>query len=94
MAFCDATLGDPLTHATAKALNAGDAAQGPKEELEAAVALARLGLAEGSWKGVSLSASWSFWKDLTKPHNKVRPITHLALSLFVVSTAQINSQRR
>lgn len=89
MAFCDAHLGNPLVIATTTALSGTHAGLGPKEEREAAGALALKGLADDAWKAVALSASWSFWKDLTKPHNKVRPFLAFAPGTVLVDACNM-----
>lgn len=72
MAFCDSLLWTHLYQEVAAAKSATDLFIGPENERTAAESLlANDGLGE-EWKSVPLSASWSFWKDLTKPHNKVR----------------------
>lgn len=71
MAFCDALLWNHLYQSAAVALKEEEVKLGDEEERKAAVSLlADDGLGE-TWKSLPLSASWSFWKDLTKPHNKV-----------------------
>lgn len=71
MAFCDALLWNHLYQSAAVALKEEEVKLGDEEERKAALSLlADDGLGE-TWKSLPLSASWSFWKDLTKPHNKV-----------------------
>lgn len=72
MAFCDSLLWNQLFQAAGVALKNSEVVLGAEEERQAALGLVRDdGLGE-TWKSLPLSASWSFWKDLTKPHNKVR----------------------
>jgi hypothetical protein len=71
MAFCDALLWNHLFQACSKAQKGDVIKLGPENERQASQGLlADDGLGE-TWKSIALSASWSFWKDLTKPHNKV-----------------------
>lgn len=71
MAFCDSQLSVPLLKATTLAL--GSTQEVLTDERRAASVLVEATTDEKKpWKAVPLSASWSFWKDLTKPHNKVR----------------------
>ena len=71
MAFCDAMLWSQLVQAATAALKAENKHMGEEDERKAATGLVEAdGLGE-TWKSIALSASWSFWKDLTKPHNKV-----------------------
>lgn len=74
MAFCDAALWEQLYPAIKTTLTTEGVALGPENERKAASSVIESdGLGE-TWKSVPLCAAWSFWKDLTKPHNKVRYI--------------------
>jgi hypothetical protein len=55
-------------------MNGSEQPLGKEDERKAAAGLVEAdGLGE-TWKSIALSASWSFWKDLTKPHNKVHSL--------------------
>ena len=87
MSFCDSLLWNHLFQAATRAAKGEGVRLGPEVEREAATGLlADDGLGE-TWKSVPLSASWSFWKDLTKPHNKVRHFSP-SIPLIVVGWRQ------
>lgn len=76
MAFCDALLWSHLFQAVSDRVKGDGLTIGPQNERQAVSSLLENDGIGEEWKSVALSASWSFWKDLTKPHNKVRYLFH------------------